>query len=184
MIRESIRQRRIKLELDELLLYYSVPILLFIVGLVPIVILIIDVVSKPNESVYHWFIPISLFWGFSLVYAIISYRNLRLVPYEPTLPMSEVRVILIEIALRRKWEIPIQNDYIFMAYSKGDSFFSLAGEYITVLFDGNTVYVNSRSKPVPFKVPVSSGKNKINRDIVIYTIEAFEAKAAKTEPIE
>ncbi len=113
-----------------------------------------------------WFSPALFVVG--LVFYFVQKRRLRLTSIETDLEKAEINRVINTICRKRKWHKLIDKPNIVVASTPqaGGSW----GEQVTIIFDKNTLYLNSICDPKRRSSVVSMGRNARNIEILVRKI--------------
>ncbi|MCA6361912.1 MAG: hypothetical protein IM638_02680 [Bacteroidetes bacterium] len=162
-IRESIIKKELVLDWWGKLNHFSPAIFILIIGLIFLFFVLKELIINGSVKEIVFRIVIGCFWIAVSVYIYcLQKRRLKLIEVDVDLSMEEKDMIIQNVAQELEWlPVLIDNNVIICKTYPGVLSGSW-GEQITILFEGNKIFINSICDPDKQMSLTSRGRNRKN----------------------
>ena len=163
LISRAIKIKRVILDADETKTHYEgvkmIALFPLFFGLIILWFLITD------QPIINLSFVINLFFFF-LVFTLLllwnQWNRLAFKTTTTTLPRKEINLIIENLARDLGWHVTVNNKRLVKAYTYPSFFTGSWGEMITIIFDEDTVMINSICNPNERTSMSSMGRNRKN----------------------
>lgn len=172
LIKKSVETGELQLEFWDKINHFSIVLCSFVFAVfVPLMILFYQIYDPESNKNYGvlWFSPVFVIVG--VIFYFIQKKRLKLTLIKATISSEEFDKIIKQICNKYRWQISTNTSKVIVAKTpfSGSSW----GEQVTIIFDGNNLFVNSICDLDKQNSVVSFGRNAQNVGIIVQRINKF-----------
>ena len=172
MLKKSIETGELQLPFRQKVTHFEIVLWSFgFAVLMPLIVLFYQVYEPTSIKNYGvlWFSPGFIIVG--VIFYFIQKKHLKLTSFKTEISRKEIEKIIKQISSKYRWQISTNTSKEIIAKTpfSGKSW----GEQVTIIFDGNNLFVNSICDPDKRTSVVSLGRNAQNIRLIAKRINRY-----------